>query len=78
VPATPESSAVSTVAEHEARLIYSRAYEAILWASPALAVECQAEAGRRDLGADHPDIIYTGKPMDHRWGGISYNNQSPS
>jgi hypothetical protein len=36
----------------------------------------QNEAGRRDLGAGNTDI-YTGKPMDHRWGGITDNNQSP-
>ena len=35
------------VSEREAQLIYSRAFEAILWGSPALAVMCQSEAGRR-------------------------------
>ena len=59
------------------RLIYSRAFEATLWASPALAVYAQHVANERDLGAHHLDMIYTGKPMDHRWGGITYNNQSP-
>jgi hypothetical protein len=67
----------STLSEREAQLIYSRAYEATIWGSPALAVYSQSEANRRDLGADHLDIIYTGVPMDHRWGGITYNNQSP-
>jgi hypothetical protein len=67
----------SKLSELETRLIYSRAFEAILWASPALATMSQAEAGRRDLGAGNTDIIYTGEPMDHRWGGITYNIQSP-
>jgi hypothetical protein len=67
----------SSLSEHEARLTYSRAFEAILWASPALAILGQVEAGRRDLGAGNTDIIYTGKSLDHRWGGITYNNQSP-
>ncbi len=65
------------VSEREAQLTYSRAFEAILWASPALAVMAQVEAGQRDLGAGNHDIIYTSKSMDHRWGGITYNNQSP-
>ena len=51
----------SELSEREARLIYSRAFEAILWASPTLAVYCQAEAGTRDLGAGHLDIVYMGK-----------------
>ncbi len=63
--------------EVDERLIYSRAFEATLWASPALAVYAQHVANQRDLGAHHLDIIYTGKPMDHRWGGVTYNNQSP-
>jgi hypothetical protein len=42
-----------------------------------LAVYTQSEANQRDLGANHLDIIYTGVPMDYRWGGITYNNQSP-
>ena len=65
------------VSEREAQLIYSRAFEVLLWGSPALAVMCQSEAGRRHFGAEHLDIIYTGKSMDYRWGGITYNNQSP-
>jgi hypothetical protein len=77
VEAPAQSNASSILSEHEARLIYSRAFEAILWASPALAVMSQVEAGRRDLGAGNDDIIYTGKTLDHRWGGITYNNQSP-
>ncbi len=67
----------SSLSEREAQLIYSRAFEAILWGSPALAVMGQVEAGRRDLGARNHDIIYTSKSLDHRWGGITYNNQSP-
>ena len=81
--ATPPDVATSAFAqgsklsEIEERLIYSRAFEAILWASPALAVYAQAEGGRRDLGAENTDMIYTGELMDHRWGGITFNNQSP-
>ena len=67
----------SKLFEREERLIYSRAFEAIMWGSPALAVYAQHEAGQRDLGGHHLDIIYTGEPMDHRWGSITYNNQSP-
>ena len=70
-------SQTSTLSEREQQLIYSRAFEATLWASPALALYAQHVANQRDLGAHHLDIIYTGKPMDHRWGGITYNNQSP-
>ena len=47
------------LSEREAQLIYSRAHEAILWASPALAILAQIDAGRRDLGAGNCDIIYT-------------------
>ena len=72
-----QDSNPSKLSEREARLIYSRAYEATLWASPAVAIMAQVEAGRRDLGAGNTDIIYTSKSMDHRWGGITYNNQSP-
>ena len=75
--ALAQSNAASSLSEREAQLIYSRAFEAILWASPALAVIAQVEAGRRDLGAGNHDILYTGTSMDHRWGGITYNNQSP-
>ncbi len=77
--ATPsrDSTQKSSFSDRKARLIYSRAFEAILWGSPPLAVYTQSEANRRDLGAHHLDIIYTGVPMDHRWGGITYNNQSP-
>ncbi|MCK4837942.1 MAG: DUF1254 domain-containing protein, partial [Desulfobulbaceae bacterium] len=60
------------------RLLYSRAFEAILWASPTLAVYCQAEAGTRDLGAGHLDIVYMGKTPDYRWGGVTTNNQAPA
>ncbi len=67
----------SSLSDREAQLIYSRGFEAILWGSPALAVMAQVEAGQRDLGAGNHDIIYTSKSMDHRWGGITYNNQSP-
>jgi hypothetical protein len=77
VEALAQSNAPSSLSEREARLIYSRAFEVILWASPAVAVMAQVEAGQRDLGAGPYDIIYTGKSMDHRWGGITYNNQSP-
>ena len=41
----------SKLSEVKERLIYSRAFEITLWASPVLAVYCQAEAGTRDLGA---------------------------
>ena len=68
----------SKLSETEARLIYSRAFEAILWASPTLAVYCQAEAGTRDLGAGHLDIVYMGKTPDYRWGGVTTNNQAPA
>ena len=61
-------SQTSTLSEREQQLIYSRAFEATLWASPALALYAQHVANQRDLGAHHLDIIYTGKPMDHRWG----------
>ena len=44
------------LSEREAQLVYSRAYEAILWASPAIAILAQVEAGRRDLGAGNCDI----------------------
>ncbi len=67
----------SKLSETEARLIYSRAFEATLWASPLLAVYCQAEAGTRDLGAGHLDIVYTGKKPDYRWGAVTVNNNSP-
>ncbi len=75
--ATAAFAQESSLSEREAQLIYSRAFEAILWASPALAVMAQVEAGQRDLGAGNHDIIYTSKSMDYRWGGITYNNQSP-
>ncbi len=67
----------SSLSEREAQLIYSRGFEAILWASPALAILAQQEAGHRDLGAGNTDIVYTPKPLDYRWGPITYNNQSP-
>ncbi len=66
-----QPGASTSLSEREAQLIYSRAFEAILWASPALAVMAQVEAGQRDLGAGNHDIIYTSKSMDHRWGGIT-------
>ncbi len=59
------------------RLIYSRAFEATLWAAPILATYCQAEAGTRDLGAGHLDIVYTGKKPDYQWGALTVNNNSP-
>ena len=74
---TPQRNAPSDLSEREAQLIYSRAYEAILWASPALAIIAMDEAAERDLGAVNTDIIYSAKPMDHRWELITYNNQSP-
>ena len=49
--APAQSNAPWSLSEREAQLIYSRAFEAILWASPALAVMAQVEAGQRDLGA---------------------------
>jgi hypothetical protein len=61
----------SKLSEVEKRLIYSRAFEVTLWASPVLAVYCQAEAGTRDLGAGHLDIVYTGKKPDYRWGSVT-------
>ena len=67
----------SKLSERETQLIYSRAFEAIVWGSPALAVMAQVEAAKRDLGAGNCDIVYTSKSMDYRWGGITYNNQSP-
>ena len=63
--------------EIDKRLIYSRAFEATLWASPVLATYCQAEAGTRDLGAGHLDIVYTGKKPDYQWGALTVNNNSP-
>lgn len=71
------ANATSSLSEREAQLIYSRGYEAILWASPALAIIAMDEAAKRDLGASNTDIIYSAKPMDHRWELITYNNQSP-
>ncbi len=59
VEALAQSNAPSSLSEREAQLIYSRAFEAILCASPALAVMAQVEAGRRVLGAGYQDIIYT-------------------
>ena len=67
----------SKLSEIEERLIYSRAFEATLWASPILATYSQAEAGTRDLGASHLDIVYTGKKPDYRWGAVTVNNNSP-
>ncbi len=69
--------ASTRLSEREAQLIYSRAFEAILWASPPLAIIAMVEAGQRDLGAGNTDIIYSARSMDHRWGPITYNNQSP-
>ena len=46
-PALAQDSTPSKLAKREARLIYSRAYEATLWASPALAIMAQVEAGSR-------------------------------
>ncbi len=43
------------LSECEARLIYSRAYEAILWASPALAIIAMDESAKRDLGAGNTE-----------------------
>ncbi len=71
------SDTPSSLSEREAQLIYSRAYEAILWASPALAIIAMDESAERDLGAGNTDIVYTSSPMDHRWELITYNNQSP-
>ena len=71
------ATAASGLSEREAQLIYSRAFEAILWASPALAIIAMDEAAERDLGAGNTDIVYSAKPMDHRWELITYNNQSP-
>jgi len=71
------ANAASGLSEREAQLIYSRAFEAILWASPALAIIAMDEAAERDLGAGNTDIVYSAKPMDHRWELITYNNQSP-
>ena len=70
-------SQTSTLSEREQQLIYSRAFEATLWASPVLATYCQAEAGTRDLGAGHLDIVYTGKKPDYQWGALTVNNNSP-
>ena len=75
--AQSDLSRKTDLTEKEKRLIYSRAYEAMLWATPPLAVYSQSVASQRDLEAGHLDIVYTGVPMDHRWGGITYNNQSP-
>ena len=47
----------------EDRLIYSRAFEAILWANPMLAVSGMAQESR-DLGAGNTDVIYTGETPD--------------
>ena len=68
---------VSKLSERDKGLIYSRAFEAILWASPLLAVYAQAEAGTRDLGAGPLDIVYTGVKPDYRWGAVTVNNKSP-
>ena len=68
---------VSKLSERDKGLIYSRAFEAILWASPLLAVYAQAEAGTRDLGAGPLDIVYTGVKPDYRWGAVTVNNNSP-
>jgi hypothetical protein len=75
--ATAAFAQESSLAEREAQLIYAGGFEAILWGSPALAILAQVEVGQRDLGAGNTDIIYTSKAMDYRWGGITYNNQSP-
>ena len=75
--AQSDLSRKTDLTETEKRLIYSRAFEVIIWASPALATMSQAEAGRRDLGAGNTDIIYTGEKPDYQWGGITYNVQSP-
>ena len=72
-----DSTQTSSLSEREAQLIYSRAYEAILWASPALAIIAMDESAERDLGAGNTDIVYSAKSMDHRWELITYNNQSP-
>jgi len=77
-PKAPADTAQATEAQEsvEDRLIYSRAFEAILWANPMLAVYGMAQASR-DLGAGNTDVIYTGETPDYRWGGITYNVQSP-
>ena len=59
--AQTELSRKTALSETEKQLIYSRGFEAILWASPTLAVYCQAEAGTCDLGAGHLDMVYMGK-----------------
>ena len=71
------TQAAPSLSDREAQLVYSRAYEAILWASPALAIIAMDESAERDLGAGNTDIVYSAKPMDHRWELITYNNQSP-
>ena len=76
-PAFAQDSKRSTLSKREGQLIYSRAYESILWGSPALAIIAMVESGQRDLGAGNTDIIYSAKSMDHRWELVTYNNQSP-
>jgi hypothetical protein len=66
----------SKLSEIEDRLIYSRAFETILWENPMLAVYCLDQANR-DLGAGNTDVIYTGEKPDYQWGGVTYNVQSP-
>jgi hypothetical protein len=66
----------SKLSDREKQLIYSRGFEAILWGSPMLATYSQAQANR-DLGAGNTDVVYTGEKPDYRWGGVTYNVQSP-
>ncbi len=63
---TSAGVAEASLSGREAQLTYLRAFEAKLWASPALAVMAQVEAGQRDLGAGNHDIIYISKSMDFR------------
>jgi hypothetical protein len=76
-PPESQPEAPSSISEIEAQLIYSRALEAILWASPALAIIAMDEAAERDLGAGNTDIVYSASSLDHRWELITYNNQTP-
>jgi len=75
--AQTDLSRKTNLSETEKQLISSRGFEAILWASPALAIIAMDEAAKRDLSADNTDIIFTSKSMDYRWELVTYNNQSP-
>jgi hypothetical protein len=73
----PASGAKPTVPDLEEQVAYQRAFEAVVWATPAVGIYRLRAGGFKAFGVTDNDIIACSKPATPRIEALTPNNVTP-